>query len=120
MVFLFKIVQFLLIGATTFFNYLTFTNNQVINQKFTDSEIETLKNIANDVLNSEKIETKETFPNKDISLESVSPNGKNNTETRIDVREKLDNIKSLVSDFGKSFTTDIVNLMKYFLKSFLI
>ncbi|PDH55322.1 MAG: hypothetical protein CNE97_03885, partial [alpha proteobacterium MED-G10] len=51
MVFLFKIVQFLLIGATTFFNYLTFTNNQVINQKFTDSEIETLKNIANDVLN---------------------------------------------------------------------
>ena len=118
LVFLFKIVQFLLIGATTFFNYLTFTNNQVINQKFTDSEIETLKNIANDVLNSEKIETKETFPNKDISLESVSPNGKNNTETRIDVREKLDNIKSLVSDFGKSFATDIVKSDEVLLEEF--
>ena len=98
--------------------YLTFTNNQVINQKFTDSEIETLKNIANDVLNSEKIETKETFPNKDISLESVSPNGKNNTETRIDVREKLDNIKSLVSDFGKSFATDIVKSDEVLLEEF--
>jgi murein DD-endopeptidase MepM/ murein hydrolase activator NlpD len=108
MVFLFKIVQFLFIGATTFFNYLTFKNNQVINQKFTESEIETLKNIANDVLNLEKIKTKESFINEDISLESVSQNGKNSAEARIDVKEKLNNIKSLVSDFGKSFTTDIV------------
>ena len=40
-VFLFKIVQFLFFGVSTFFNYITFKNNQVINQKFTDSEIET-------------------------------------------------------------------------------
>ena len=38
---------------------MTFKNNQVINQKFTDSEIETLKNIANEVIKSEKVDNLE-------------------------------------------------------------
>ena len=38
---------------------MTFKNNQVINQKFTDSEIETLKNIANEVIRkSENVDNK--------------------------------------------------------------
>jgi len=107
-VFLFKILQFLFFGVTTFFNYITFKNNQVINQKFTDSEIETLKNIANDLINSEKIRTENNYHNEKITNEKIVENEKNNPETRIDVKEKLDNIKSLVSNFGKSFTNEIV------------
>ena len=107
-VFLFKIVQFLFFGVTTFFNYMTFKNNQVINQKFTDSEIETLKNIANDLINSEKIRIENSFHNEKITKEIISENEKNSSETRIDLKEKLNNIKSLVSNFGKSFTNEIV------------
>ena len=107
-VFLFKIVQFLFFGVSTFFNYMTFKNNQVINQKFTDSEIETLKNIANDLINSEKIRIENSFHNEKITKEIISENEKNSSETRIDLKEKLNNIKSLVSNFGKSFTNEIV------------
>mgnify|MGYP001353481885 CR=1 FL=1 len=107
-VFLFKVVQFLFFGVTTFFNYVTLKNNQVINQKFTDSEIETLKNIAKDVLNSERIITENSHLSEEDINERVSENEKNNKETRIDIKEKLNNIKSLVSDFGKSFTNEIV------------
>ena len=57
LVFLFKILQFIFFGVSSFFNYVTFKNNQVINQKFTESEIETLKNIANEVIKSEEPES---------------------------------------------------------------
>ena len=46
-----------IIGVSSFFNYVSFKNNQVINQKFTESEIETLKSIANEVIKSEETES---------------------------------------------------------------
>ena len=54
LVFLFKFMQFILFGVSSFFNYVSFKNNQAINQKFTESEIETLKNIASKVKKSEE------------------------------------------------------------------
>jgi len=106
LVFLFKIIQFIFFGVSSFFNYLTFKNNQVINQKFTESEIETLKNIANEVINTEK---SESFQNIDEIIVKDDHQNRNNIQEigKIDVKEKLDNIKNLFSNFGKSFTNEI-------------
>ena len=85
---------------------MTFKNNQVINQKFTDSEIETLKNIANEVIKSE---TSENVDNKNKLAKTNELTNKNNIQEsgKIDIKEKLDNIKILFSNFGKSFTNEI-------------
>ena len=48
---------------------MTFKNNQVINQKFTDSEIETLKNIVNEVIKSE---TPEDFDDKNKLVKTIN------------------------------------------------
>ena len=106
LVFLFKIIQFIFFGVSSFFNYVTFKNNQVINQKFTESEIETLKNIANEVINTEK---SESFQNTDEIIVKDDDQNRNNIQEigKIDVKEKLDNIKNLFSNFGKSFTNEI-------------
>ena len=106
LVFLFKIIQFIFFGVSSFFNYLTFKNNQVINQKFTESEIETLKNIANEVINTEK---SESFQNIDEIIVKDDHQNRDHIQDsgKIDVKEKLDNIKNLFSNFGKSFTNEI-------------
>ena len=106
LVFIFKIIQFIFFGVSSFFNYMTFKNNQVINQKFTDSEIETLKNIANEVIKSE---TSENIDNKNKLAKTNELTNKNNIQEsgKIDIKEKLDNIKILFSNFGKSFTNEI-------------
>ena len=106
LVFLFKIIQFIFFGVSSFFNYLTFKNNQVINQKFTESEIETLKNIANEVINTEK---SESFQNIDEIIVKDDHQNRDYIQDsgKINVKEKLDNIKNLFSNFGKSFTNEI-------------
>ena len=106
LVFIFKIIQFIFFGVSSFFNYMTYKNNQVINQKFTDSEIETLKNIANEVIKSE---TSENVDNKNKLAKTNELTNKNNIQEsgKIDIKEKLDNIKILFSNFGKSFTNEI-------------
>ena len=106
LVFLFKIIQFIFFGVSSFFNYVTFKNNQVINQKFTESEIETLKNIANEVINTEK---SESFQNIDEIIVKDDHQNRDHIQDsgKIDVKEKLDNIKNLFSNFGKSFTNEI-------------
>ena len=106
LVFIFKIIQFIFFGVSSFFNYMTYKNNQVINQKFTDSEIETLKNIANEVIKSE---TSENVVNKNKLAKTNELTNKNNIQEsgKIDIKEKLDNIKILFSNFGKSFTNEI-------------
>ena len=105
LVFIFKIIQFIFFGVSSFFNYMTFKNNQVINQKFTDSEIETLKNIANEVIKSE---TSENVVNKNKLAKTNELTNNNIQESgKIDIKEKLDNIKILFSNIGKSFTNQI-------------
>ena len=89
-----------------FFNYVSFKNNQVINQKFTESEIETLKSIANEVIKSEETES---LNNSGEFIVKTNQNEKKKIqeEGKIDIKEKLDNIKVLFSNFGKSFTNEI-------------
>ena len=64
-IFLFKTLQFIFFGASTFFTYLIYKNSEINNQTFTESEIETLKNIAkeNKIFDSEntEIKSKEEF-----------------------------------------------------------
>ena len=106
MIFLFKILQFIFFGVSSFFNYVSFKNNQVINQKFTESEIETLKSIANEVIKSEETES---LNNSGELIVKTNQNEKKKIqeEGKIDIKEKLDNIKVLFSNFGKSFTNEI-------------
>ena len=106
MIFLFKILQFIFFGVSSFFNYVSFKNNQVINQKFTESEIETLKSIANEVIKSEETES---LNNSGEFIVKTNQNEKKKIqeEGKIDIKEKLDNIKVLFSNFGKSFTNEI-------------
>ncbi len=106
LVFLFKILQFIFFGVSSFFNYVTFKNNQVINQKFTESEIETLKNIANEVIKSEEPESFDKG-NEIFVQEKKNYENKIQEEGKIDIKEKLENIKTLFSNFGKSFTNEI-------------
>ena len=112
LVFLFKFIQFILFGVSSFFNYVSFKNNQAINQKFTESEIETLKNIASKVKKSEESKSFNKVNELDkadqlivgTKQEDISKIQKGE---KIDIKEKLDNIKILFSNFGKSFTNEI-------------
>ena len=106
-IFLFKILQFVFFGVSSFFNYISFKNNQVINQKFTESEIETLKNIANEVIKSEKPDNVEKV-NELIVKNNQNNKYKVDENVKIDIKEKIDNIKLLLSNFGKSFTNEII------------
>ena len=55
-VFVIKMVQFLFFGVSSFFSYVSYKNDKIINKKFTDSEIQTLKTIANSAINKENVE----------------------------------------------------------------
>ena len=105
LVFIFKFAQFLFFGVSTLFNYVTYKNIETNNKKFTESEIQTLKDIAKDAINIEdsSIRIREDSEFVDSGDEIYSEK----TEIKIEFREKLDNIKSLVSRFGKSFTNEI-------------
>ena len=108
LVFLFKIIQFIFFGVSSFFNYLTFKNNQVINQKFTESEIETLKNIANEVINTEK---SESFQNIDEIIVKDDHQNRDHIQDsgKIDVKEKLDNIKNLFQILEKVLLMKLID-----------
>ena len=112
LVFLFKFMQFILFGVSSFFNYVSFKNNQAINQKFTESEIETLKNIASKVKKSEESKSFDKVNELDKANELIVGTKQEDIikiqeDEKIDIKEKLDNIKILFSNFGKSFTNEI-------------
>ena len=60
--FLFKVLQFIFFGVSSFFSYLVYKNTEINSQSFTKSEIEALKNIAKEKViidqnyDSEKVE----------------------------------------------------------------
>ncbi len=105
LVFVFKFAQFLFFGVSTFFNYVTYKNIEVNNKRFTESEIQTLKDIAKDAINSEESGISIEEENELVNFENKDLNEK--PEIKIEFREKLDNIRSLVSRFGRSFTNEI-------------
>ena len=104
-IFIFKLLQFVFFGISSFFNYVSFKNEEVVRNKFTESEIETLKSIANSAINSENIESNNEiiveFPQDNFSLADEQVN------IKVGIKEKLNNIKNLVSNFGKSFQYEI-------------
>ena len=105
-------MQFILFGVSSFFNYVSFKNNQAINQKFTESEIETLKNIASKVKKSEESKSFDKVNELDKANELIVGTKQEDISKiqegeKIDIKEKLDNIKILFSNFGKSFTNEI-------------
>ena len=104
-VFVIKMLQLLFFGVSSFFSYVSYKNDEIVKKKFTESEIQTLKSIANSAINKENTEaTNEIiaeFPSKDIKVSEEIP------DTKIKLKEKLNNIKNLVSDFGRSFQYEI-------------
>ena len=104
-VFVIKMLQLLFFGVSSFFSYVSYKNDEIVKKKFTDSEIQTLKSIANSAINSENIED-----TNEIIAEFSSPEVEFTEEiadTKIKLKEKLNNIKNLVSNFGRSFQYEI-------------
>ena len=102
-IFLFKTLQFIFFGASTFFTYLIYKNSEINNQTFTESEIETLKSIAkeNKIFDSEnnQIKSKEEvlFKNERVEKESDSA-GK--------FSEKLSKLKLFIKQFPDRLSND--------------
>ena len=104
-VFVIKMLQLFFFGVSSFFSYVSYKNDEIVKKNFTDSEIQTLKSIANSAINKENIDsTNEViaeFPSK------VFETSKETSSTTIKLKEKLNNIKNLVSNFGRSFQYEI-------------
>ncbi len=104
-VFIIKMLQLIFFGVSSFFSYMTYKNDEIVKKKFTESEIQTLKSIANSAINKENIENNNEiileFPPSDMKVSEEMPN------TKIRLKEKLNNIKNLVSNFGRSFQYEI-------------
>ncbi len=107
LVLLFKMLQLIFFGFSSFFSYLLYKNTEITSQSFTKSEIETLKNIANEKkiiesnLNSEKIEI---VINKNDELENIIDDS---TNIKYQFREKLLNLKNLIENIKISFPNDV-------------
>ncbi len=107
LVFLFKVIQLVFFGISSFFSYLLYKNSEITNQSFTKSEIQVLKNIANDKkiiendFNSEKIEI---VINKDDELDK---NISDSNNIQYQFREKLLNLKNLIENIKITFPNDV-------------
>ena len=104
-VFVIKMLQLFFFGVSSFFSYVSYKNDEIVKKNFTDSEIQTLKSIANSAINKENIDsTNEViveFPSQ------VFETSEETSSTTIKLKEKLNNIKNLVSNFGRSFQYEI-------------
>mgnify|MGYP001207155993 CR=1 FL=1 len=104
-VFVIKMLQLMFFGVSSFFSYVSYKNDEIVKKNFTDSEIQTLKSIANSAINKENIESSSEvileFPSSEIKVSDEMPT------IKIKLKEKLNNIKNLVSNFGKSFQYEI-------------
>ena len=104
-VFVIKMLQLLLFGVSSFFSYVSYKNDVIVKKNFTDSEIQTLKSIANSAINKENIDS-----TNEVTLEfrpQVFETSKETSHSTIKLKEKLNNIKNLVSNFGRSFQYEI-------------
>ena len=103
LIFLFKTLQFIFFGASTFFTYLIYKNSEINNQTFTESEIETLKNIAkeNKIFESEDTEIKSKkemlFKNERVDKDSDSVS---------EFSEKLTKFKLFIKTFPERFSNE--------------
>ena len=102
-IFLFKTLQFVFFGASTFFTYLIYKNSEINNQTFTEREIETLKNIAkeNKIFDSEqtKIKSKEELIIKNESEDKIS-------DSVSKFSEKFTQFKTFIKEFPEIFSNE--------------
>ena len=102
-IFLFKTLQFIFFGASTFFTYLIYQNSEINNQTFTESEIQTLKNIAkeNKIFDSEKKQIankeEEFFKNVDAEKDISSVDK---------LTEKFTKLKAFIKEIPGKFSND--------------
>lgn len=105
--FLFKMLQFIFFGVSSFFSYLVYKNTEINSQSFTESEIQALKNIAKQKAtteqnyNSEKVEI---IIKKEDEFNQVK-NNHDNLENKL--REKLSNLRRLFASIKINFPDDI-------------
>ena len=95
---------------------MIYKNSEINNQTFTESEIETLKNIAkeNKIFDSEntKIKSKEEvfFKNERVDKDSDSVDK---------FSEKLAKFKIFIKQFPEKFSNDNQEMTKFYLSNFL-
>ncbi len=140
LIFLFKLFQFLLFGLSSFFNYAVYKNSEINSNKFTETEIEALKNIANDVIQSDgsSIDISEDFEISEIEENQIEDNivelrlnegskfleneDKFHEEEKVKIsekiREKFINIKSVFSRLDIKAENQIVHSDEVILNQF--
>ena len=102
-IFLFKTLQFIFFGASTFFTYLIYKNSEINNQTFTESEIETLKNIAkeNKIFDSENTEIKSK---EEVFLKNER--AEKDSDSVSIFSEKLAKLKIFIKQFPEKLSND--------------
>ena len=107
LVFVFKSLQLIFFGFSSFFSYLTYKNTEITNQSFTKTEIQTLKDLAKEKaileqnINSEKIQI---IISKEDELNQNKDKSKN---IQNQIRQKLANLRSLMGNIAIDFPDDV-------------
>ena len=105
LLFLFKTFQFVFFGASTFFSYLTYQNTEINKQTFTDSEIQTLKNLANESINLEyQSETSDIVADEEISFDE---NVKEEKDFILNIKGSFEKIKLSFQNFYSNFSYEV-------------
>jgi len=110
-VFIFKVSQFVFFGVSSFFNYAIYKNSEINSNKFTESEIETLKNIAkniNIIENPKAVENNTREHEKQTVSLTEDTNPKTDNKIAEEIRKKFLNIKALIP----TINFDISNNLK--------
>ncbi len=107
LVFLFKFIQLIFFGITSFFSYLVYQNSEITKQTFTESEIRTLKDLAKGKtliekdFNSEKVEI---IISKDEEM-SIRKDSSDRIQEKL--KEKLLNIKRMLRNIKITLPDDV-------------
>ncbi len=103
LVFIFKIMQLIFFGVSSFFSYLVFQNTVITEQSFTESEIKVLKDIAKG-----KNITEQRFNSEKVEI-VIEKEDEAYLENKIQdkLREKLLNLRDMMSNFRISFPDDL-------------
>ncbi len=103
-IFILKIMQFIFFGASTFFSYLVYKNTEITKQTFTESEIETLKNIAKE---NKSLNIKEKASIVDENEFFVDNKPEREKDSIKNVAEKFTNIRNFLRSIPEKFTNDL-------------
>lgn len=105
LLFLFKTFQFVFFGASTFFSYLVYQNTEINKQTFTDSQIQTLKNLANESINLEyQSKTNEVIVDEGISYDE---NIKEEKDLISNIKGGFEKIKLSFKNFYSNFSYEV-------------